>query len=179
VSETKRNPKTQPRREQILDEAVRMLGDHGFNGLTVQALAKRCGISNAELLYYFGSKDDLALAALDEFELREREVLTPLIERVEAQREDAEKTWAAIVELLHEMIARFARKPNRARLLFVLQAEALDRTHIAHDWFGKREELTLELLASLLDRFVPDAMAKGDTSSRRCMASGSTGCGRR
>lgn len=161
MSEAKRKGKAQPRREQILDEAVRMLGDHGFNGLTVQALAERCGISNAGLLYYFGSKDELLLAVLDEFELREREVLAPLIERIEAHRGDPEQAWAAIVDLLHEMVARFARRPDLARLLFVLQAEALDRTHVAHEWFGKREQLTLELLTSLLSRFVPDATATG------------------
>lgn len=161
MSEAKRKPKIQPRREKILDEAIRMLGEHGFKGLTVQALAERCDISNAGLLYYFRSKDDLLLAVLDEFEAREREALKPLFERIEAHRGDPEQTWLAIVELLHEMVARFASKPDLARLLYVLQAEALDHTHIAHDWFGKREDMTLELLTSLLDRFVPDATATG------------------
>lgn len=57
----------------MLDEAICMLGEHGFNGLTVQGLAERCAISNAGLRYYFAAKDELLLAVLDEFELRERE----------------------------------------------------------------------------------------------------------
>jgi AcrR family transcriptional regulator len=61
------------RRAAMLDEAICMLGEHGFNGLTVQGLAERCAISNAGLLYYFAAKDELLLAVLDEFELRERE----------------------------------------------------------------------------------------------------------
>jgi len=54
------------RREQILDETIRILGEQGYHGFTIQELAKRCGLSNAGLLYYFGSKDLLLIAVLDE-----------------------------------------------------------------------------------------------------------------
>jgi AcrR family transcriptional regulator len=159
VSETKRKQKPQARRKLILDEAIRMLGEHGFNGLTVQALAERCDISNAGLLYYFGSKDELLLAVLDEFELREREVMTPLVEKFEACRDDPERAWLVIVELLHRMVLRFTERPDMARLLFVLQVEALDGTHVAHEWFRERERLTLELFGSLLEGFVAEPAA--------------------
>lgn len=156
MTELKRKQKPKARRALILDEAIRMFGEHGFNGLTVRALAERCEISNAGLLYYFGSKDELLLAVLDEFELRERAVMTPLVEAFEACPDKSPAAWRAIVELLHQMVARFTQRPEMARLLFVLQAEALDRTHIAHDWFRQRQQLTLDLYASLLQGFLPD-----------------------
>lgn len=157
----KSRQKPQARRALILDEAIRMLGEHGFNGLTVHALADRCAISNAGLLYYFGSKDELLLAVLDEFEQREREVMTPLVEACEACSGHSAIAWQAVVKLLHQIVARFTQKPEMARLLFVLQAEALDRTHPAHDWFRQRERLTLDLCTSVLVGFVPDPAATG------------------
>lgn len=156
---SKRTAKPQARRAAILDEAIRMLGEHGFNGLTVQALAQRCEISNAGLLYYFGSKDDLLLAVLDEFEQRERAVVTPLVEVIEKCHDDSELRWASVVGLLRQMVARFAERPDLARFLFVLQAEALDTTHLAHSWFREREQLSLDHYSSLLTSLVPDPVS--------------------
>lgn len=147
--------KPQARRAQILDQALRMFGDHGFNGLTVQALAARCEISNAGLLYYFGSKDELLLAVLGEFELREREIVTPLVEAVEASLEPGQ-AWPALIDLLDGMVARFQTQPHLANFIFVLQSEALDRTHIAHDWFNQRDTMTLQLFERMLGGFGPD-----------------------
>lgn len=161
MSEVKRRQKPQVRRAQILEEAICMLGDHGFNGLTVQALAERCGISNAGLLYYFRSKDELLLAVLDEFELRERESMRPFVAAIEACGGEPGPTWTAIMRLFEQMVARFADRPELARLLFVLQSEALDRTHIAHAWFRQREDMTLELFASLIAGFAPDPVSTG------------------
>jgi TetR/AcrR family transcriptional regulator len=161
VMKAERKRKPQARRTAILDEAIRMLGEHGFNGLTVQALAERCDISNAGLLYYFASKDELLLVILDEVEQREREVMTPLVQAVEQWRGDPARAWLTTVELLRQMVARFAQRPDLARLLFVLQSEALDRTHPAHDWFANRDQLTLGLFTSLLDGFVPDPLSTG------------------
>lgn len=154
---TRRKP--QARRVAILDEAIRMLGEHGFNGLTVQGLAERCAISNAGLLYYFASKDEILLAALDEFEQREREAMTPLVAACEACARHSPEAWQAMLELLERMVERFSQRPELARLLFVLQAEALGRTHLAHGWFRERETLTLDLFAALLDGFMPDPLA--------------------
>jgi AcrR family transcriptional regulator len=153
----RQNP--QARRAAILGEATRMLGQHGFNRLTVQGLAERCAISNAGLLHYFASKDHLLLAVLDEFELREREVMTPLVEACEACVPNSPEAWRGMIDLLECMVARFTQRLELARLLFVLQSEALDCTHLAHDWFRQRETLTLDLFASLLGGFVPDPAA--------------------
>jgi len=47
------------RREQILEEAISILGRLGYHGFTIHELAERCGLSNAGLLYHFPSKDQL------------------------------------------------------------------------------------------------------------------------
>ncbi|CAN7612167.1 TetR/AcrR family transcriptional regulator [Phenylobacterium sp. LjRoot219] len=66
------------RRGQILDEAIRIVGERGFFGFTVQDLAQRCGVSNAGLLYHFSTKDELLHCMLQEFEARETAAMEPL-----------------------------------------------------------------------------------------------------
>lgn len=139
----------------ILDEGIRALGEHGFNGLTVQALAKRCGISNAGLLYYFGSKDEILLAVLDELERRETELIAPVIAAMANRANTPAAAWTAAIEVLRTMAGRFMAQAAQTRFAVVVHAESLDQTHPAHAWFNERERLTLDLFASLVTEIVP------------------------
>lgn len=145
------------RRGEFLDQALAMFGERGFNGLTIQSLAERCGISNAGLLYYFGSKDELLLAVLDELDLREREAMEPLVAAAERGTGGAATTLESVRNLLATMLARQIQTPTTTRFLLVLRAEATDREHIAHDWFRERDRLAHELFDALLKGLVPDS----------------------
>ncbi|MDI2126418.1 TetR/AcrR family transcriptional regulator [Yinghuangia seranimata] len=48
----------------MLEEAVTAIAENGLAGLTMAGLAERLGTSGGHILYYFGSKDQLLLAAL-------------------------------------------------------------------------------------------------------------------
>jgi AcrR family transcriptional regulator len=50
-------------RSRILDAALSLFSEHGFEGTTLQQIADRLGFTKAALYYHFPSKDDL-LAAL-------------------------------------------------------------------------------------------------------------------
>ncbi|QJR15787.1 TetR/AcrR family transcriptional regulator [Usitatibacter palustris] len=50
----------------ILDAAVHMASESGFESLTIGSLAERTGLSKSGLFAHFGSKHDLQIAALDE-----------------------------------------------------------------------------------------------------------------
>lgn len=52
-------------RSRILDAALGLFSEHGFEGTTLQQIADRLGLTKAALYYHFPSKDDL-LAALHE-----------------------------------------------------------------------------------------------------------------
>lgn len=52
-------------RSRILDAALGLFSEHGFEGTTLQQIADRLGLTKAALYYHFRSKDDL-LAALHE-----------------------------------------------------------------------------------------------------------------
>ncbi|MFF8605536.1 TetR/AcrR family transcriptional regulator [Streptomyces sp. NPDC015346] len=50
--------------ERMLEEAMSAIAEDGLAALTMSALAERLGTSGGHILYYFGSKDLLLLAAL-------------------------------------------------------------------------------------------------------------------
>lgn len=138
------------RRQQILDEAIGLIGQQGYHGFTVHELAQRCGLTNGGLLHYFGSKEQLLVAILEERDRREAEII-PASVRFEPKSADAAGySRATILQVFHAIAARSAAQPELLRLLVVLQAEALNREHPAHDYFQRREAMVLDEFANML-----------------------------
>ena len=62
------------RRQELLDEVVRYLADHGLAGASLRPMAKALGVSLNGLVHHFGTKTDLLVAALARAnELQQRE----------------------------------------------------------------------------------------------------------
>lgn len=146
------------RREQIIDAAIRIVGERGYFGFTIQELAQRCGLSNAGLLYHFGSKDRILLEMLQEAERREAQAMAPLAE-LATQASGGEVARTALVDLLRTMVARASTQPEIGRLNMVLQAEALDPSHPAHELFRAREGKVLHLFAKLVAPYAANPQA--------------------
>ena len=147
------------RRKRILDEAISLIGQLGYHGLTVQALANRCGLTNAGLLHYFGSKELLLVAILEERDRCEAEIITADIQRERKTAGEGDDSWATVLLVLRAIMARSVAKPELARLLIVLQSEALHSEHPAHDYFVRREAMVLGEFASLLAGHVANPRA--------------------
>lgn len=137
----------QLRRAQVLDETIRIIGQRGYHGFTVQELAKRCGLSNAGLLYYFPSKDELLVAALQELERRETEAIQPISEH--ALRNGATDP-EAVLALFKAMVGLGVSDPEGVRLDIILRSEALDASHPAYNTFRTRDRDVLNLFAKVL-----------------------------
>jgi AcrR family transcriptional regulator len=60
-----------PTARKILAAAKRILVERGFDGLTLEAIAAEAGVNKASTRYYFGSKDGLIEAIVDEIVLTE------------------------------------------------------------------------------------------------------------
>ncbi|MER7183719.1 TetR/AcrR family transcriptional regulator [Streptomyces hyaluromycini] len=54
-----------PPREEVLAAAMTMIAERGLEKLTMAALGREVGMSSGHLLYYFHSKDELLLQALE------------------------------------------------------------------------------------------------------------------
>lgn len=67
----KANPRARKTRIQnrneslILDAALEVFSAHGYRGSTVDQIARRCGMSKPNLLYYFRRKHDIYIAVLE------------------------------------------------------------------------------------------------------------------
>ncbi|WP_435813861.1 TetR/AcrR family transcriptional regulator [Streptomyces tauricus] len=62
---TTRRRNTAPPREDVLAAAMGMIAERGLEKLTMAALGAEVGMSSGHLLYYFRSKDELLLRALE------------------------------------------------------------------------------------------------------------------
>jgi AcrR family transcriptional regulator len=60
-----RERKKQQARESIVDAALDLFAEHGFEATTVQAIADRAGVSPATVARYFPTKDSLLLSERD------------------------------------------------------------------------------------------------------------------
>lgn len=81
--------------ERMLEEALAAIAEDGLATLTMSALAERLGTSGGHILYYFGSKDRLLLAALHWSERQLAEERTALLGR----RFTAHRKLALFLEL--------------------------------------------------------------------------------
>ncbi|WP_413098220.1 TetR/AcrR family transcriptional regulator [Streptomyces sp. Inha503] len=111
------------RRQQILRAALEVFSEHGERGASLKEIADRVGMSQAGVLHYFDSREELLLAVL-----AERDAL------------DVEAT--ADVTSPGEAVARTAAHNARQRglvdLFVTLSAAASDPDHPAHAFFTRR-----------------------------------------
>jgi AcrR family transcriptional regulator len=54
-------------REQIMDRAAQLLMSRGFNGFSYRDISAHLGVKNAAIHYHFPTKNDLALALVDDY----------------------------------------------------------------------------------------------------------------
>ncbi len=73
-----------PPREDVLAAAMEMIAERGLEKLTMAALGREVGMSSGHLLYYFHSKDELLLQALEWSEGRLGAARGRLLTRVSA-----------------------------------------------------------------------------------------------
>ena len=65
-----RERQKQQRREAILEAALGLFDDQGFAATTVEQIAERTGVSIPTVFNYFGSKQDILLAVVEQADLR-------------------------------------------------------------------------------------------------------------
>src|SRR5882762_103725 len=63
-------------REDVIDAAAELVAEHGYAGLSMRALASRCGVATMTLSRHVRTKEDL-LGALADRELAELELPAP------------------------------------------------------------------------------------------------------
>ncbi len=86
---------------QILDSAEQMFGEHGFEGVSMSALAKEAGVSKANIFHHFKSKEELFMTVLHRARKR---FVSQLLSLTDSQAEPREQLHTLTRNYLQQML---------------------------------------------------------------------------
>ncbi|MGO4300176.1 TetR/AcrR family transcriptional regulator [Leifsonia sp. RAF41] len=149
------------KREEILERALEVIAREGYRGASVKELADAVGLSQAGLLHYFDSKDELFTAII-----RKRD-------EVDSRRfgdVDQDPSPDRLRDGFVGIVRHNAEVPGLVQLFSRLAVEAGDTEHPAHAYFVERSALLREMFArsfarqqqgdELTDRVDPETLAR-------------------
>ena len=124
----------------IVDAARTVFAERGFRGGSLRDVGERAGVSAANVVHHFGSKEGLLLAVLEARDESNAAELPELFERGE------------LVRGLRELVRANSLERDLIRLYTILGTEATDPAHPAHEHFRSRYADIRTYLASGIER---------------------------
>ena len=100
-------------RQRILDVALELLAEHGYEGASLQQVADRVGLHKSSLFHHFRSKEELAREVY-------RGLAERLLKRLEPLLAEDPPRLEALLAALESSADHFAAEPASARLLMRL-----------------------------------------------------------
>jgi AcrR family transcriptional regulator len=137
-------PETASTRERILDVALELFIDQGYEGTSLRELAEKLGFTKAALYYHFASKEDILLA----LHMRIHDVGREGLERLR-DGADLAAFESVLTTVLDQMLAQ--------RKLFLMHARnqaALEKLHLKPHQ-PEHDDLQARFQQLLADRAVP------------------------
>lgn len=129
-------------RKRLLDAALVELGDRGYAATSLQAIAKRAGLTKGAVYWSFRDKQDLFLALVDErLGLPARELMS-LTENAPSDRETAPLVSQGVAELIR-------RQPELLLLVVEHWALAVRDPELRPDYVHRQDELRQALARAL------------------------------
>ncbi|MEU8756447.1 TetR/AcrR family transcriptional regulator [Streptomyces chartreusis] len=166
-------------RQRILDAAVEIAGERGYDGTSIAAVSAKCGLPASSIYWHFKDKDDLIAAVIERsfeawltaVELPGEETGTPL-ERVTAMAGNVAKSLVDAPDFLRlGLMLALERRPTepRGRTVFL---QVRDITHrkiaeVATTLFPALDETAVDTLTTYAiagaDGLFVHREVKGDT----------------
>lgn len=112
------------KREEVLRAGLTVFAKNGYQKTSIRELAEAANLSQAGLLHYFGSKEELLVAILDRRE----------------QENQQEGTDSDALDLFFDVVRRNVAVPGLAQLFAVMSTCAIELAHPAHEFFLDRNE---------------------------------------
>jgi len=112
-------PKAGETRERIVDAALTLFRDKGFDETTMRDIAAAAGVATGAAYYYFRSKEELVMAFYARTAEEARTLLPPAIE----QSKDLRKRLRAVIDTTFEQFA------EHRRLLIAIVRIGIDPLH--------------------------------------------------
>lgn len=144
---TRRVQQAEERREQLIDTALRVFAEKGWNATSIPDLARAAGIAQGLMYHYFSNKEELLRAVVQRhsFLSELRELLT-----VSAERPARE----VLPEVAHTFAALMQQKQN---LVQIFIRESQTNSEIA-----QQKDSMIEGGVELLTRYVAARIAAGE-----------------
>ncbi len=95
-------------RQKLIDAALRIFGEYGFDGASTRMLADAAGANLAAIPYYFGGKEGLYRAAAEFVVESSRGELSPVLKQIDGVFAERAVSRKIARELLHELLDRFS-----------------------------------------------------------------------
>jgi AcrR family transcriptional regulator len=143
IPTTTRRLPADERRAQILREAARLFGSHGFKGTTTRDVAAAVGITEAALYRYFAGKEAMYTAILDE-RVAASDLMEP-IERIACAGDD----HAVFTTIALTFLRRVEDDPSILRLILY---SALEGHELARPFQEQRILRLRDFLTSYIER---------------------------
>jgi AcrR family transcriptional regulator len=140
-------------RQRILEAALELMAEHGYEGMSLQQVADRVGLHKSSLFHHFPSKEELAREVF-------RGVAEELLKRVEPLLAEDPPRLESLLRANDASVDHFAAEPAAARLLLRLMVTSRgERSGPFHTAPGEPDPIG-QLLASL-GRWLARARAAG------------------
>ncbi|WP_406272387.1 TetR family transcriptional regulator [Streptomyces sp. NBC_00191] len=110
MTEVKAAPKSEQTRTLILETALRLFQERGYDRTTMRAIAKEAGVSVGNAYYYFASKEHLVQGFYDRIGAEHQAAVRPILDRetdLETRLAGVLTSWLEIAEPYHEFAAQF------------------------------------------------------------------------
>ncbi|MFJ1644448.1 TetR/AcrR family transcriptional regulator [Streptomyces sp. NPDC088258] len=151
-------PKSEQTRTLILETALRLFRERGYDKTTMRAIAKEAGVSVGNAYYYFSSKEHLVQGFYDRIATEHRAAVRSVLDRevrLEARLAGVLTGWLDIAEPYHEFAAQFfknAADPDSPLSPFSPESEATREAAISvhrEVLAGSRTKVPAELADTL------------------------------
>ena len=132
------------KREEILQRALEVIAREGYRGASVKEIAEAVGLSQAGLLHYFDSKEELFTEIL-----RKRDELDAA---QFSARPHTEMELPELRESYLRLVRHNAEVPGLVQLFARMSVDAVEPEHPAHPYFLERSRMLHETFAAALER---------------------------
>ncbi|MFE9255139.1 TetR/AcrR family transcriptional regulator [Streptomyces sp. NPDC006879] len=130
-------PKSEQTRTLILETALRLFQERGYDKTTMRAIAKEAGVSVGNAYYYFASKEHLVQGFYDRIGAEHRAAVRPLLDSesdLQTRLTGVLTCWLDIAAPYHEFAAQFfknAADPQSPLSPFSAESEPARKAAIA------------------------------------------------
>ena len=132
------------RRAEIVATARDLIARDGYRSLSLREVARRCGMSAPGLMHHFPDMPSLLSAVLESRDVADMASISASL--------PADATFDDVVD---GAVAYYAGDAG-AQSFDALEAEAIDPSHPAHQFFVDRDDRVFEIMRPIIDRQFED-----------------------